>query len=210
MTTPPPGWHPDPDNPHLVRWWDGHRWTEHTHQATNSAPPLPAAGHPESQQPQETNSRNWKTTAAKVVGGIVVVYLVLVACDRFVFGPDRDESAASAATSSSTAPVAEVEVPPYEIASDDDDLIIAHVHLGSDDALGLRRIHVNLMQRIMREKPDGGYFIYYDCATPNPDGSVNRIGTGKVAVGRLGAAQTGLEINGNELRPNSGRVCEPA
>ncbi|WP_461021883.1 DUF2510 domain-containing protein [Thalassiella azotivora] len=26
---PPPGWYPAPDNQHLVRWWDGYRWTEH-------------------------------------------------------------------------------------------------------------------------------------------------------------------------------------
>lgn len=26
----PPAWYPDPQNPTLVRWWDGARWTEHT------------------------------------------------------------------------------------------------------------------------------------------------------------------------------------
>ncbi len=28
MSTPP-GWFPDPQQPGLVRWWDGNRWTEH-------------------------------------------------------------------------------------------------------------------------------------------------------------------------------------
>ncbi len=27
---PPAGWYPDQQNPALVRWWDGTRWTEHT------------------------------------------------------------------------------------------------------------------------------------------------------------------------------------
>jgi hypothetical protein len=36
----PPGWYsaPTPDNPGAVRWWDGTRWTDHTHQGS-SAPP---------------------------------------------------------------------------------------------------------------------------------------------------------------------------
>jgi len=29
---PNPGWYPAPDNPRVLRWFDGTRWTEHTHQ----------------------------------------------------------------------------------------------------------------------------------------------------------------------------------
>ena len=28
----PAGWYPDAQNPSLVRWWDGARWTERTQQ----------------------------------------------------------------------------------------------------------------------------------------------------------------------------------
>jgi len=30
----PPAWLPDPSGQHLLRWWDGLRWTEHVHDAT--------------------------------------------------------------------------------------------------------------------------------------------------------------------------------
>ncbi|GMA23067.1 hypothetical protein GCM10025864_08260 [Luteimicrobium album] len=39
MTVPAPGWYPDPYRPGMLRWFDGHGWTEHV-------APLPAASHP--------------------------------------------------------------------------------------------------------------------------------------------------------------------
>lgn len=35
----PPNWYPDPQNPALVRWWDGQRWTEHVQERDAAAPP---------------------------------------------------------------------------------------------------------------------------------------------------------------------------
>ncbi|WP_433662932.1 DUF2510 domain-containing protein [Nocardia sp. CA-128927] len=36
QTLPPPvagpGWYPDPTNPNIVRWFDGHQWTQQTQQ----------------------------------------------------------------------------------------------------------------------------------------------------------------------------------
>ncbi len=28
-----PNWYPDPNDPSMLRWWDGNQWTEHTHAA---------------------------------------------------------------------------------------------------------------------------------------------------------------------------------
>lgn len=34
-STSPPAWHPDPQDPTMLRWWDGTSWTEHRHPATD-------------------------------------------------------------------------------------------------------------------------------------------------------------------------------
>ncbi|MDF6017627.1 phospholipid scramblase-related protein [Streptomyces sp. JH34] len=52
----PAGWHPDPHGaPQLLRYWDGSRWTEHTHPAQGQAPAQaqPQAGGPYAGQPQQ-------------------------------------------------------------------------------------------------------------------------------------------------------------
>ncbi|MFB8028855.1 MULTISPECIES: phospholipid scramblase-related protein [unclassified Streptomyces] len=52
----PAGWHPDPHGaPHLLRYWDGSRWTEHTHPVEGQAPAqaaAPVSGHAPAAQPQ--------------------------------------------------------------------------------------------------------------------------------------------------------------
>ncbi|MEU9362329.1 phospholipid scramblase-related protein [Streptomyces sp. NPDC048301] len=53
----PAGWHPDPHGaPQLLRYWDGSRWTEHTHPAQGQAPAAaqqPAAAQPQAAVPQQ-------------------------------------------------------------------------------------------------------------------------------------------------------------
>jgi hypothetical protein len=41
-TLPPQGWYPDPNQPGLLRWWDGQTWTAQTQSST--AGPGPGAG----------------------------------------------------------------------------------------------------------------------------------------------------------------------
>lgn len=42
MTTQP-GWYPDPQNPSVMRYWDGHQWTGHMQASQAAMPPVPPA-----------------------------------------------------------------------------------------------------------------------------------------------------------------------
>lgn len=47
MTTTPPGWYPDNNDPTQVRWWNGAQWTEHTQLKAPTSQPeqsVPASG----------------------------------------------------------------------------------------------------------------------------------------------------------------------
>lgn len=57
MTTPAPGWYPDPHGQPQTRWWDGSTWTAHT----QPDPPAPVVMAPAPSQPM------WGTPPPPVV-----------------------------------------------------------------------------------------------------------------------------------------------
>ncbi|WP_082297942.1 MULTISPECIES: G5 domain-containing protein [unclassified Microbacterium] len=79
MSQPPAAWHPDPENPHQLRWWDGHRWTASTapSPAAVATTQIASATAPASAPAPAPAKRKtgWRTAgiivAALVVGGVL-------------------------------------------------------------------------------------------------------------------------------------------
>lgn len=87
MTTPPSGWHPDPADPNLDRWWDGRQWTDRTRPRGSTAATTAEA-------------RNGKRMAAIVAGVLVLIgigFFVKSVGDQ----PSEEERATAAAATSS-------------------------------------------------------------------------------------------------------------
>lgn len=85
MTTQP-GWYPDPQNPAVMRYWDGTQWTQHT----QAGQPVPFQG-----QPAKKKSKVLVPILA-VLGGLIVVIVGL----SIVASP----SSTTKTTTSETAP----------------------------------------------------------------------------------------------------------
>lgn len=77
MTQPPAGWHPDPQNPNLLRYWDGQQWTGHTQPRPQQGPPV-----------KKSNRSGWK------VVGVLVAAFVALSVIVSIFGGDGDNAPA--------------------------------------------------------------------------------------------------------------------
>lgn len=108
MSSPAPGWYPDPGSTDQIRYWDGAAWTDHTAprvaapptpDSALSAPAVPAQGPVPLPQPPGAPSPlatppNQSHTA-KVVVAVAVVILVVVGGGAGAIFLTRDDQPAS-------------------------------------------------------------------------------------------------------------------
>ncbi|MFF1540053.1 DUF2510 domain-containing protein [Microbacterium sp. NPDC058269] len=80
MSNAAPGWYTDPEDSRYHRWWDGHRWTEHTNRPVDTAPAPAHRSDADVETPRPKRRRallfsliGAAAAVALVVGGIAVV-----------------------------------------------------------------------------------------------------------------------------------------
>lgn len=92
---------------------------------------------------------------------------------------------------------------PYELI-EDAGLLTMRVTTDHTGALGAA--FRELARRVLDTYPEDGYFVQVDCAI---DGQNGRLGNGKIAVGTMGAARTGLPVDGQHIEWLTGKHCRP-
>lgn len=98
--TLPPGWYPDPDAPHLERWWDGTAWTHHRRAPEAPGPPRPAGG-----------ASGRAKAVALTVSGIVLVAAIVSGAFALARGDGDDVVADTAPTLATPSPSEPVPTP---------------------------------------------------------------------------------------------------
>lgn len=92
MTTPGPGWHPDPEGNQQLRYWDGQQWTSATQ-------PMPAAQTPTPETPEQAKDRKRQLIAI----GIIVAAVASIAIFKSIDFSSDDTGTAAAETTTTHA-----------------------------------------------------------------------------------------------------------
>lgn len=93
MSTPPAGWHPDPEDNKQLRYWDGQQWTSATQ-------PMPAAQTPTLETPEQKKDRKRQLVAI----GIIIAAVASIAIFKSIdFSSDDTETAAAETTTTQAA-----------------------------------------------------------------------------------------------------------
>ena len=95
MSTPPAGWHPDPENSQRLRYWDGQQWTSATQ-------PIPAAQTPTLETPEQKKDRKRQLVAI----GIIIAAVTSIAIFKSIAETTTTQAARTTTTARTTTAVA--------------------------------------------------------------------------------------------------------
>lgn len=134
---------------------------------------------PPGQQPPAAPPPGRRRTNAIILGvvGAVLAVVLLIVIIGAVAGGDED-------------------VPAYTVTRDQQTFTAT---VDFDDEADLRAVFEDVREK-NSDLPDGGYDVMINCSTGGTTEAPARLAWGRFAVGGLGAAQTGLEKGGSELK----------
>lgn len=101
-----------------------------------------------------------------------------------------------------TTPTAKI--PAYTVTDQDSSGNKRDVIVEVDSTKDLRGVFDDVAKGLTEE---AGYYIMINCSTGGTKSVDNRLANGQVAIGRMGAATTGLEAGATEFSTNAGRTC---
>lgn len=128
------------------------------------------------------------------LGALLAAFALTTACST------NDTSSGDTLTTTTA-----VTVPAYEMTEQDRELTAL---VKTDNTDQLRLVYREIADQVTDTYPDGGYFLRIDCAFGNEPGKAAiRLANARIAVGQLGAAQTGLKAGQSDIEFNTGVRC---
>ncbi|OMC00351.1 hypothetical protein A5733_04365 [Mycobacterium sp. NS-7484] len=128
------------------------------------------------------------------VGALLAAFALTTACSSNDTSNGDSLSTTVAAT-----------VPAYEMTEQDKELTAL---VKTDNTDQLRLVYREIADQVTDTYPEGGYFLRIDCAFGNEPGKTAiRLANARIAVGQLGAAQTGLKAGQSDIKFNTGVRC---
>ncbi len=139
----------------------------------------------------------------------VIILSAVIGIAVKAVGQNADDNSAAATTTTWTPVPTPPPVAPasYELIEDGKKISMM---VTTDNRAALEAAWNVMFSDFVKTHPDDGYFIYIDCAVGPPG---NRLGVGKIAIGKIGQARTGLGAPGATVKYfgdvdwNNGRTC---
>lgn len=127
--------------------------------------------------------------------------LTLTACG------DSKTTAAPSTSTSVAATTTPVQAASYTLHQDGK---VFRVLVTTADSRALNLAYEKIKSQMLSNQPAGGYFLSFDCAYDDAGTTkaANRLANARIAVGKLGAAQTGLKEGQGRFEMNKGARCE--